>query len=287
MQVPSLSVLGRIIRFHEYGPCYLISALACAFLAQFPVDAKIVPLLLFVVASSMFGFVINDIADAELDRQAGKMRNPVASGDMAVYAAWVLVLVLVIVSLSSLYLLSGLNRLLGILVLILFSVYSLWLRIKSRPVLDVICHASWNATYGIMAYSVYRSIDFVGAGFGVILFMLSMLAELTNEVRDYDSDKVMIRTTATLIGKRNTLLVCIVLLLSVFSILVSMVLFGGLPWILIIFSPAIFLLVLPIVNAIKNEQRVPDLLPALVKRGTIIGVLLLVVYVAAKIFTVS
>ena len=59
-----------------------------------PSIARILPVLLFVAVSSIFGFVINDIADAELDRKAGKLRNPVASGDLSVAAAWALVVVL-------------------------------------------------------------------------------------------------------------------------------------------------------------------------------------------------
>ncbi len=56
----------------------MISALACGFVAKFPVNSSIIPVLIFVATSSIFGFVINDIADAELDRTAGKLRNPIA-----------------------------------------------------------------------------------------------------------------------------------------------------------------------------------------------------------------
>ena len=101
----------RIVRFHEYGPCYLLSALACGLVAKFPVDSRLLPVLLFVAVSSIFGFVINDIADAELDRNAGKLRNPVASGDLSVAAAWGLVVVLLGVTALSIYFLSFLaNR---------------------------------------------------------------------------------------------------------------------------------------------------------------------------------
>ncbi len=57
----------------------MIEFCRCVFSLQFP---------------PFFGFVINDIVDAELDRKAGKLRNPVASGDLSVAAAWALVLVL-------------------------------------------------------------------------------------------------------------------------------------------------------------------------------------------------
>ncbi|MGA3405091.1 MAG: UbiA family prenyltransferase [Candidatus Bathyarchaeia archaeon] len=282
-RIASWNAFVRIVRFHEYGPCYLVSSLACAFVARYPVDSRILPVLLFVAVSSIFGFVINDIADAELDRKAGKLRNPVASGDLSVVAAWALVVVLLGVASLSIYLLSFLNRLLGILVIMLFGGYSFGLRAKTRPGLDVVCHASWSAIYGVMAYSVYRPLDFVGAGLSGTLFLLSMLAELVNEIRDYDSDRGMIRTTVTLVGKKRALKACVVLLFLVLALFVSVVLVGGLPWILLVFSPSIIFFVAPIINALRNEQKEQDLMPAFVNRGIIVGLLFLVTYLAAKV----
>ena len=281
-RIPLWYAIVRIVRFHEYGPSYLVSALACAFVARFPVDGRILPVLLFVAASSIFGFVINDIADTELDRKAGKLSNPVASGDLPVGAAWDLVLVLLGMAIVSVYLLSFLNRLLGILVILLFAGYSFGLRAKARPGLDIVCHASWSATYGLMAYSVYRPLDFVGVAFSGMLFLLSMFVELVNEIGDHDSDRDMIRTTVTLVGKKVALKACIVLLFLAFALFVSVVLVGRLPRILLVFSPSIIFLVAPIINALRYEQNEQDLAPAVVKRGTIIGLLLLVTYIALK-----
>ncbi len=282
-RIASWNAFVRIVRFHEYGPLWLVSALACAFVARYPVDSRILPVLLFVAVSSTFGFVINDIADAELDRKAGKLRNPVASGDLSVAVAWALVVVLLGVATLSIYLLSFLNRFLGILVIMLFGGYSFGLRAKARPGFDIVSHASWNAIYGVIAYSVYRPLDFVGAGLSGMLFLLSMLTELVNEIRDHDSDRDMIRTTVTLVGKKRALKACVMLLFLLLALFVSVVLVGGLPWVLLVFSPSIIFLVAPIINALRYEQKEQDLMPALAKRGTIIGLLLLVTYLAVKI----
>jgi 4-hydroxybenzoate polyprenyltransferase len=282
-QIARVNAVVRIVRFHEYGPCYLLSAFACGLVAKFPVDIRLLPVLLFVAVSSIFGFVINDIADAELDRNAGKLRNPVASGDLSVAAAWGLVVVLLSVTALSIYFLSFLNGLLGILVILLFAGYSSGLRIKGRPGFDVVCHASWNTLYGVMAYSIYRPLDYVAAGLGGILFSLSMLAELINEIRDHDSDKAMIRTTVTLVGKKMALKACVLLLFLVFALFVSIVLVGGLPWVLLVFSPAIIFLIAPIINALRCEQREQDLMPAFVKWGNIIALMLFVVYITVRI----
>ena len=272
----------RVVRFHEYGPCYLISALTCAFVARYPVDSRILPVLLFVAVSSIFGFVINDIADAGLDKMAGKLRNPVASGELSAVTAWTLVVVLLGVATLSIYLLEFLNRLLGIFVILLFVGYSFGLRMKVRLGLDVVSHASWNATYGVMAYSVYRPLDLVGIGLVGMLFLLSMLAEIVNQIRDHDSDRDMIRTTVTLVGKKRALKACVVLLFLVLALFVSVVLIGGLPWILLAFSPSIILFVSPIIKALRSEQKEQELMPAFVKRGTIIGIFLLVTYLVVK-----
>jgi 4-hydroxybenzoate polyprenyltransferase len=281
--IASGSAFGRIVRFHEYGPCYLVSALACAFMARYPVDSRVLPVLLFVSVSSIFGFVINDISDAELDKRAGKSRNPVASGDLSATTAWTLVVVLLGVTGLSIYLLDFLNRLLGVLVILLFGGYSFGLRMKARPGVDVVSHASWNALFGVMAYLVYRPLDFVGAGLGVMLFLLSVLAELVNQIRDHDSDKGMVRTTVTLVGKKRALKGCVVLLFLILVLFVSGVLVGGLPWILLAFSPSIIFFVMPIINALRSEQKEQELMPAFVKRGTIVGLLMLVTYLAVKI----
>jgi len=282
-RIVSRNAFVRIVRFQEYGPCYLISALACAFVARYPVDSRILPVLLLVALSSTFGFVINDIADAELDKKAGKLRNPVASGDLSAASAWALVVILLGAATLSIYFLNFLNRLLGILVILLFGGYSFGLRIKARPGLDVVSHACWNATYGVMAYSVYRPLDFVGAGLAGMLFLLSMFAELVNQIRDHDSDKGMLRTTVTLVGKKRALKACVVLLFLVLVLFVSVVLVGGLPWVLLAFSPSIIFFVAPIINALRYEQKEQELMPAFVNRGTIIGLLFLVAYLAVKI----
>jgi len=153
---------------------------------------------------------------------------------------------------------------------------------KARPGLDVVSHASWNAIYGVMAYSVYRPLDFVGAGLTGILFLLSMLAELVNQIRDHDSDREMIETTVTVVGKKRAFKVCVMLLFLVLALFVCVVLVGGLPWILLAFSPSIIFLAAPIFNAMRDERRERELMPALLQRGTIIGLLLLITYLVVR-----
>ena len=97
----------------------------------------------------------------------------------------------------------------------------------------------------------------------------------------------MIETTVTVVGKKRAFKVCVMLLFLVLALFVCVVLVGGLPWILLSFSPSIIFLATPIFNAMQDEKKEQELMPALVKRGTIIGLLLLVTYLAVKIVGVG
>ena len=114
-----------------------------------------------------------------------------------------------------------------------------------------------------------------------------MFVELVNEIRDHDSDADMIRTTVTLVGKKVALKACIILLFSAFVLFVSVVLVGRLPWALLAFSPSVIFLVTPIINALRHRQNEQTLVPALVKRGTIIGFLVIFTYLVVKIMGVG
>jgi len=281
----TFEAIRRIIRFREYVPYYLVSALACGFVAKFPIDIKLVPALVFVATSSIFGFVINDISDAELDSKSGKLRNPIASGDLSRSAATILGIIFLGIAILSLYPFDLLGKLLGIIVIMLFSLYSFGLRAKVRPGIDLMCHASWNALYGVLAYLVYRPVDLLGMELSCVLFFSSMLVELLNEIRDYDSEKDLIRTTTTMIGKKNALKLCIVILLMILSLFVGIIIQDGLPLILLVFSPSILFLVKPIINALRSEQAEQALLPILVSRGGVIITLVFITYLTVKIIS--
>ena len=135
-----------------------------------------------------------------------------------------------------------------------------------------------------MAYSVYRPLDLIGVQLSGLLFLSSMLMELLNEIRDHDSEKDIIRTTATAIGKRGTLKLCILILLLILSLFVSLTITGALPLILLIFSPSIIFLLKPIINAMRSEQNEQNLLPTLVSRGATIVILIFIAYLTIKIF---
>jgi 4-hydroxybenzoate polyprenyltransferase len=231
--------------------------------------------------------VINDIADAELDRKAGKLRNPIASGDLSFSAAAILGLIFLGIAILSLYSFDLLGKVLGIVVIMLFSLYSFGLRAKVRPGIELMCHASWNSLYGVLAYSVYRPLDLLGIELSGLLFFSSMFVEFLNEIRDHDSEMDLIRTTTTMIGKRNALKLCILILFLILSLFIGIIIQGGLPWILLVFSPSILFLVKPIINALRSDQMEQTVFPTLVSRGTVIIALVFLTYLAVKILNLG
>jgi 4-hydroxybenzoate polyprenyltransferase len=95
--------------------------------------------LLCLAASSVY--LINDLADAEQDRQhPKKMHRPIASGDLPVRSAQISIIILLITSISSGFLLDisfGLLLLGYILLNLLYSTY-----LKHIPIIDVMVLAS-------------------------------------------------------------------------------------------------------------------------------------------------
>lgn len=151
------------------------------------------------------GFIINDFADVEEDTLHGKKKNQIALGKVgSVSAAAVSVLfALVGVALAAalgweVFLLFGGMTLLGFF-------YSLRpVRLKSRPFFDLVASGLFlGAPTYILPFLAFGAPitqrDWVLAA---IFFLVSVLAEISQHIRDYESDlKVGLRTTVCVIGK--------------------------------------------------------------------------------------
>lgn len=86
-------------------------------------------------------YIINDIADAEADRQhPTKRERPIAAGKLPLRVAWVFVILLLLVSFPVAFWLSPTFALIALLYLILNLFYSKWL--KHVVLLDIILLAS-------------------------------------------------------------------------------------------------------------------------------------------------
>jgi 4-hydroxybenzoate polyprenyltransferase len=122
------------------------AALTGTIFAGSPIDLR-------TVARAAFGFAVNDLSDAEFDRSAGVIRNPVSTNELNRGKSIFLALFLLLVSVVALPPLSQRNQLLGLVVVFLYLTYSWLVRAKARPILDVVYHGLYLAILAVMGFT--------------------------------------------------------------------------------------------------------------------------------------
>ena len=258
------------------------AAFAGAVLTGSPIGHRVIWLLIFSMSSAAFGFVVNDLFDAEHDRSVGATRNPVSTGQLSRRGSIALALFFLLVSLAALSSLSLQNQLLGLVVVFLYLTYSGLLRAKARPVLDIVYHGLCLAILATMGYTVYVPFNFVCLLFASIAFLLSSMSEILQEVRDYETDRGMIMNTVIFLGKRRSLVLCLALFMSTFPFLSILILRGVLSPVILILSPLAYFILAPIVRAIINEEYEGKMLRAISQKRLIMIALLIVALVLVR-----
>ena len=241
-------------------------------------------LLMFSAFSTAFGFVVNDLSDAELDRSAGVIRNPVSTGELSSGRCISVALILLFVSLVALSSLSFMNQLLGLVVIFLYFTYSWLVRAKTRPMLDIAYHGLCLAILATMGYMEYRPFD-VDCLLGVsIVFLLSAMSQVLQEVRDFETDRNMIRTTVIFIGKRRSLILCLAFFASAFSIFLLLLSNGAVPLEVLLLSPLTYFIIAPITQATFNEDHVDRMLREIREKRLIMVALLIAALILGRIY---
>ncbi len=105
------------------------------------VDISLIYLVVFIIAASAFGFVVNDISDRELDAKTPFPRNPLADGSMSLPAAILVSAILLLVTLVCMVLLPSKLLWIEILILFMFVTYSFLIETKNIAGLDLLYHA--------------------------------------------------------------------------------------------------------------------------------------------------
>ena len=239
-------------------------------------------LLIFSMSSAAFGFVTNDLFDAELDRSAGVTRNPVSTGQLSRRGSIAVALFFLLVSLAALPSLSLQNQLLGLVVVFLYITYSGLVRAKARPILDIIYHGLCLAILATMGYTVYVPFNFVCLLFASIVFLLSSMSQILQEVRDYETDRSVILNTVNLLGKRRSLVLCLALFVSTFPLVFLLFLKGAVSPGILILSPLTYFILAPIIRTLINEEYEGKMLRAISQRRLILIALLIVALILGK-----
>ena len=246
------------------------------------IDSKMVWLLMFSAFSTAFGFVINDLSDAELDRSAGVLRNPFSTGELSNGKGIILAVFLLLVSTMALSSLNLKNQLLGLIVIFLYFTYSWIVRAKARPILDVAYHGFSLAILATIGYAEYRSSNIVYLLLALLVFFLSAVSQILQEVRDYETDRRVVRTTAILLGKKKSLILCLAFFTSAIMITIILLFYGTIPFEILLLSPLAYFIMVPIIQAIRNVEHESMLRKIRERRLIMIAALIVTLILARK-----
>ncbi|MFA4824751.1 MAG: UbiA family prenyltransferase [Methanoregula sp.] len=270
--------MKRLIRFEAYGILFVIAGIFGALLAAGRFDLSLPLLLIFVAASSAFGFVINDISDMALDARSAKPRNPLADGSLTCRTAKLVSAVLLAVSLICMALLPSSLLMVELTVLFVFITYSFWIEVKNIAGLDLVYHALFPALYGLLGYVLYHPLDLTGIVYVVLLGIFGAVGELGNEIRDLEKDRTERKNTVVIIGERAAFFLTIAFMVCAFGIIaVFAVLEPGFFW-LLPFVPFGVFLVHPIIKAMKDSAYKMQFVDAINNRAILLAAAMLVVY---------
>ena len=203
-----VSVFLQFTRLSEYyGSIFFITCLGL-FLAEITDPYKILLVIVANTSAVSFSFMFNDVQDADDDRLDPQKasRNVLTSHLLRYDWAYFLCVVTVAISGGLYYLLGWPTFLFGCLSLVSSFLYS-WkpLRIKAMPIVDIIAHSIQLGTTQFLAASSLGSVNCsLVILISISIFFMSAIADVNNELRDYDVDRAAnLTNTASTFNMRS------------------------------------------------------------------------------------
>ncbi|HLL76739.1 MAG TPA: UbiA family prenyltransferase [Pyrinomonadaceae bacterium] len=201
-----LAGVVRLSRYSEYyGSIIFCTGLGLA-VSQTKRPLLIAGILIANLLAVSFSFAFNDIMDADEDAldSAKAARNPVSA---SLISAGIANLVSIAAAVSSLtvYAFLGLKPFIfGVATIIVAFLYS-WrvTRLKSRPIVDILAHSLHLGPFQVLAAIYLGSVvnSSLTLRLAFFVFLLSALAALNNEIRDYDIDRrTKLRNTLSILN---------------------------------------------------------------------------------------
>jgi len=270
--------LRRLIRFEAYGILFLLAGIFGALITLEPLSYELLVLLVFIAASSAFGFVINDISDMALDARDGNPRNPLADGSLTSRTAQQVSAVFFVLSVICMALLPAHLLLMELTVLFVFVTYSFIVKAKNIAGLDLVYHALFPALYGLLGYVLYHPIDLTGFVFFALLGIFGAVGEVCNEIRDLKKDRSERKNTVVLIGERRGFYLLTGLMVTAFAIIgIFSLSEPGFSW-LLVFVPLGFILIHPVWKAMKEPEYHQKFVDVINTRAIALALVMLAVY---------
>ena len=256
----SLDGLLKLTRFDEYVFFVIVTTLLGVASAGGNVDWRFLVVLLANWTAVGFAFMINDIEDAPDDALSSSKinRNPVSAGLITPKTARIWTFIVGVISAALFALLGTWPFIFGLLSLILGYLYSYrGVRLKTIAFLDVLSHCLMLAGLQFLTGYFTYSTTLVRNWLWPFLFVvcISVYGELYNEIRDFEGDQAaQLRHTAIVLGSRTShVLMLAILVLGIFSGIVSFLVIDLIPfWVFIIMAVLALLLLLPQVLKLRR-----------------------------------
>lgn len=207
------------------------------------------PTFLFAVFCISLFLAVNDLSDEKLDRFAGKLRNPLVGGELKPADVK---LISIACFLGCVLLLPSITLSLGVLSIFLSLSYSLFLRTKGRPLLDLVWHGLFLANLTAIGYLQYKPLDTPLLILFSGIFLLSVASELMQEIHGYETDLNNVHTTVTTLGKNRGITVLKMCLLGSLAIYFISIIVGVLPK-KMLFAVPIFPILVPPLSHMENS----------------------------------
>jgi 4-hydroxybenzoate polyprenyltransferase len=199
-----------MLRIGDWIKFYMTAPIAGAIVANASRGEVILVVIIYFAIIS-FAFTVNNYFDVDIDRKHnGKVKsnkNPLASGNIDSKGVQMIMFVQIAISLISI----GLSRLGFFLVvfnIFLVGSYSGIFRLKEKFTLDIITHGlMFGAVPFLAGYALCK--DFIPQDvyiLSIIPLILGVEALIAHQILEYEEDVISTRTTVTIIGKQNGLL---------------------------------------------------------------------------------
>lgn len=268
-----------LLRFHEYGPLFMLCGLVGAIYAGVGPASGLAALLCFIALFSTSAFVLNDVADWKEDTGADGSRNPIARGEIGRTSGVAAFAVLAAGSLGALYFVSPPALYAAPLVYGLYWGYSWGPNFKARPGIGVAVHGAVPALFVFMGSALYAGPSLGTALLSGTVFCVASMSGVLQEVRDIGKDALHRRTTALVLGEARSVDLAIALLGAGVALYAAAVATGALPLAMAVLVPGAGLLFAPLLRLRSGVGGAGGTIRALRLRGAALALATLVIYV--------
>ena len=136
-----------------------------------------------------------------------------------------------------------------------------------------------------MGYIQFRPIDASCILLVSTIFFISAMSEILQEVRDHDSDRKMIVTTAISLGKVKALKLSLIFFAAICTNILLSAIYGMIPQPMILLFPLAYPIAKPIVDAIKEEESQHKMTRDIGMRAPLIMIILIAAFILLRVYT--